>query len=64
MPTRQKKRFIAGAICPRCHRQDSLILRVTPRQETVSCVCCGFSQSAGEAQTSTADSRVIGLFTP
>ncbi|MFM2486674.1 YheV family putative zinc ribbon protein [Celerinatantimonas yamalensis] len=38
-----KQRFIAGAVCPKCHEQDSLAIRTTPQErDQVVCVSCGY----------------------
>ncbi len=44
------RRFIAGAVCPRCGKQDKLVIDTeTERRE---CVSCGFSdQRPTQAQT-------------
>jgi len=37
-----RRRFIAGAVCPRCARMDKILMNLdTGRQE---CVVCGFSE--------------------
>lgn len=35
------KRFIAGAVCPRCGQQDKL--RVDTEADTRDCVACGYT---------------------
>lgn len=38
------KRFIAGAVCPRCAEMDKLVMYTNDQQQTVrECVRCGFS---------------------
>ncbi|WP_017444322.1 YheV family putative zinc ribbon protein [Gayadomonas joobiniege] len=64
---RQKKRFIAGAVCPKCKQQDTLMLFFEQGVEQIECVECGHqqSQTSNEVkQASGAQSQVIGLFKP
>ncbi|MHA7816443.1 MAG: YheV family putative zinc ribbon protein [Pseudohaliea sp.] len=45
-PFRPRRRFIAGAVCPRCAAMDRLVVdRDTDRRE---CVACGFSEARPE----------------
>jgi uncharacterized metal-binding protein (TIGR02443 family) len=40
--TTARRRFIAGAVCPRCARMDKIVVNLdTDRRE---CVACGFSE--------------------
>ena len=39
-----KKRFIAGASCPKCHQKDVIILSQENNKETISCIECGFQE--------------------
>ena len=36
------KRFIAGAVCPRCGQLDKLVLYWKEKQQLRECVRCGF----------------------
>lgn len=38
-----KKRFIAGAICPRCQIEDRLVVENVGGKARRRCVSCGFS---------------------
>lgn len=38
-----KRRFIAGAVCPRCAAMDKLVVDL--ETDTRSCVACGFSEA-------------------
>lgn len=69
--TQTRKRFIAGAECPACHAQDTLMLTVTGEQEQVHCVQCGHQFSERGAQpaaspttTTTEQPGLIGIFKP
>ncbi len=62
-----KKRFIAGALCPKCSAQDSLRVWRENGIEYVECVECGHSDkqlpsSVSEKVDSQQD--VIGIFKP
>lgn len=67
MSSRIKKRFIAGANCPKCQAQDSLMLYKEHNVEKVECVHCGHQQSQGEQQVtekSRQNEALIGVFKP
>jgi uncharacterized metal-binding protein (TIGR02443 family) len=38
-----KKRFIAGAICPKCQAEDRLVVEEVDGTTQRRCVSCGFS---------------------
>lgn len=64
---KQKKRFIAGAVCQKCQAQDTLMLYLENSVEKVECVECGDIQSQTDAkvtQASKNSTQVIGLFKP
>ena len=67
MIERKKKRFIAGATCPKCNAMDSIMLFFENNVEKLECVKCGHSQSqtddSVEAKVRT-DENVIGVFKP
>jgi len=67
MAERKKKRFIAGATCPKCQALDSIMLFFENNVEKLECVKCGYTQSQTdenvEAKTR-ADENVIGVFKP
>lgn len=62
-----KKRFIAGATCPKCKAMDTLALTKENGVETVTCVSCHHQMSQPEAHVDK-DVRpmeqVIGIFKP
>ncbi|MFB9885994.1 YheV family putative zinc ribbon protein [Balneatrix alpica] len=39
------KRFIAGAVCPRCAKQDTLRMYRDEEREYRECIACDFSDS-------------------
>lgn len=60
-----KKRFIAGAKCPKCHEIDTMALSKEHGVETVTCVSCGEQMSQPEAhvaQDVRPQEQVIGIF--
>jgi uncharacterized metal-binding protein (TIGR02443 family) len=42
-PTHNRRRFIAGAVCPRCGEMDKLLVDLETDQR--ECVACGFSEA-------------------
>lgn len=67
MTERKKKRFIAGATCPKCKALDSIMLFFENNVEKLECVKCGYSQSQTDEQVEkqTRESEnVIGIFKP
>ncbi|WP_348523884.1 YheV family putative zinc ribbon protein [Endozoicomonas sp. G2_1] len=62
-----KKRFIAGAVCPKCKAQDTMALTKEHNVEKVTCVSCGEQMTQPEeqvAKNTRANEQVIGVFTP
>lgn len=67
MASKQKRRFIAGATCPKCHQPDTLMLYFEHNVEKMRCVECGYSQSQTDTQVSKQTRQqesVIGVFKP
>ena len=50
---RSKRRFIAGAVCPKCKAMDRIVLIITGEIKIQECVNCGFKQSQNEKRDST-----------
>ncbi len=42
MGTNIKKRFIAGAVCPRCSAMDKIVMYQEDGKDKRECVSCGF----------------------
>ena len=64
---KQKKRFIAGAICPECNKMDTMMLFMENNIEKVECQSCGhqMTQPEGSVQGATRQfEQVIGVFNP
>lgn len=38
----QKRRFVAGAVCPRCSEMDKLVVYSENEKDYRECVACGF----------------------
>jgi len=67
MTTRQKKRFIAGASCPKCKAVDTMMLFLEHNVEKVECVSCGYQMAKPESQVermAREAETVIGVFKP
>ncbi len=39
-----KKRFIAGAKCPKCQAQDRIVMMTTDSDEWIECIECDYSE--------------------
>ncbi|WP_162047315.1 YheV family putative zinc ribbon protein [Vibrio taketomensis] len=62
-----KKRFIAGASCPKCQQQDSLRWWIENNIELVECVDCDYHDQRkpqSMENTARADENMIGIFRP
>jgi len=44
-----RRRFIAGAVCPRCARMDKIVVNLDTNQR--ECVACGFSEKRPDSAT-------------
>ena len=65
MKKQQKKRFIAGAVCPKCKAQDTMALTKEDGVEKVTCVSCGEQMTQSEPQVEQVvrqHEQVIGVF--
>ena len=61
------KRFIAGAVCPRCGKQDTLRMYRDDEREHRDCVQCDFSDSLrldGEPEITELETRVTAKERP
>ena len=62
---RVKKRFVAGAKCPKCKAADTIVLFKEQGVETVECVECDYRDQQTEEQVAAkATGGVIGVFKP
>ncbi|GAC16321.1 YheV family putative zinc ribbon protein [Aliiglaciecola lipolytica] len=67
MTKKTKKRFVAGAICPKCKAQDTIMLFFENNVEKLACVECDYTESQVEKQVDSAKRQnedVIGVFKP
>lgn len=67
MTVKQKKRFIAGAVCPKCKAIDTMALTKEDGVEKVTCVSCGDQMTQSEPQVEEVvrqHEQVIGVFKP
>lgn len=46
----QKRRFIAGAVCPRCNEMDKLVIYGNEEGLFRECVSCGYKDKQAEAE--------------
>ncbi|MFD2096637.1 YheV family putative zinc ribbon protein [Corallincola platygyrae] len=62
-----KKRFIAGAVCPQCNSQDTIMVLIDGDNEKVACANCDYEQAKPEPETHSSrpeEEQVIGIFKP
>ncbi|WJG09319.1 YheV family putative zinc ribbon protein [Aliiglaciecola sp. LCG003] len=67
MTKRTKKRFVAGAICPTCKAQDTIMLFFENNVEKLECVNCDYHDTQTDDkvdQAKRANESVIGVFKP
>jgi len=43
-PKQRQKRFIAGAVCPKCYAADKTLAYEDPEKYHRECVACGFQE--------------------
>lgn len=63
----ERKRFIAGAVCPSCQAQDSLAMWRENNIDVVQCVKCGHQMREVDKQAREhirSQEQVIGIFHP
>ena len=61
---REKRQFIAGAVCPQCREIDRIVVRVTADGREQACVACGFSQPAPGSESSAGSGADGALMMP
>ncbi|GAA0787881.1 MULTISPECIES: YheV family putative zinc ribbon protein [Pseudomonadati] len=63
--TKIKKRFVAGAKCPKCGAKDSILLFKENNIETIECTDCDYrEQQTDIAVPKKATGNMIGVFKP
>ncbi|NNJ72159.1 MAG: YheV family putative metal-binding protein [Enterobacterales bacterium] len=63
----ERKRFIAGAKCPKCKALDSIMLYTQDNVEKLECVMCDYTESQDNQKTPSTNQEsdsVIGFFKP
>lgn len=67
MIQRTKKRFVAGAVCPKCQAMDTIMLFFEENVEKLECIECGYHESEADKKVAGAtrkNENVIGVFKP
>jgi uncharacterized metal-binding protein (TIGR02443 family) len=67
MPKREKRRFVAGAICPKCQELDTISLYFENNVEKLECVACGYNEAQTDEKVEAVtreNESVIGIFKP
>lgn len=67
MSKRVKRRFVAGATCPKCQKLDTISLYFENNVEKLECVACGYNEAQTDDKVSAAtrsNENVIGIFKP
>jgi len=54
-----KKRFIAGAVCPKCHLMDKTVVYSVGGQQVTECVSCHFKQHAVDQKKKSKPSKKV-----
>ncbi|MFQ6372587.1 YheV family putative zinc ribbon protein [Shewanella sp. YIC-542] len=63
--SKSRKRFVAGARCPKCQALDSIVVYKDNGVETVECIECDYREQQTETKVADkAQGQVIGLFKP
>lgn len=65
MSKRVKRRFVAGATCPKCQELDTISLYFENNVEKLECVACGYNEAQTDEKVSAAtrsNENVIGIF--
>jgi len=63
----QRRRFIAGATCPKCGELDTIMLYFENNVEKLKCVSCGYAEAQTDDKVKAASKKggdVIGVFKP
>ena len=65
MSTLRKRRFIAGAVCPKCAEMDKTVMFSNDAGEEVrECVSCGYSQTTSEQAVEDQAKELVTRVTP
>ena len=67
MTNRERRRFIAGAICPKCNAMDTIMLYFENNVEKLKCVECDYQESQtydSVKEQSKGSDNIIGVSKP
>jgi uncharacterized metal-binding protein (TIGR02443 family) len=67
MTQRKKRRFIAGATCPKCQATDTIMLYFENNVEKLACTQCDYTESQADlnvTKKSREKESIIGVFKP
>ncbi|WP_338353660.1 YheV family putative zinc ribbon protein, partial [Thalassolituus oleivorans] len=65
MTSVRKRRFIAGAVCPKCAEMDKTVMFTNDEGEEVrECVSCGYSQTTSEQAVEDQAKEIVTRVTP
>jgi uncharacterized metal-binding protein (TIGR02443 family) len=65
MTSIRKRRFIAGAVCPKCAEMDKTVMFTNDEGEEVrECVSCGYSQTTSEQAVEDQAKEIVTRVTP
>ncbi|UJF21738.1 YheV family putative zinc ribbon protein [Shewanella sp. OMA3-2] len=63
--TKIKKRFVAGAKCPKCGAKDSILLFKENNIETIECTECDYREQQTDIEVpKKSTGNMIGVFKP
>lgn len=65
IPPKKPRRFIAGAVCPKCSEMDRTVMYKNDDDEEVrECISCGFSQTTSEQALEDNAKELVTRVTP
>jgi len=65
IPPKKPRRFIAGAVCPKCSEMDRTVMYKNDADEEVrECISCGFSQTTSEQALEDNAKELVTRVTP
>jgi uncharacterized metal-binding protein (TIGR02443 family) len=65
IPPKKPRRFIAGAVCPKCSEMDRTVMYKNDADDEVrECISCGFSQTTSEQALEDNAKELVTRVTP
>ncbi|MDF1764655.1 MAG: YheV family putative zinc ribbon protein [Oleibacter sp.] len=62
---KRPRRFIAGAVCPKCSKMDTTVMFINDEEEEVrECIECEFSQTSSEQAAEDSAQEMVTRVTP